>query len=204
MGSRWISIDAALAYQNTLNMRAEHAPSDYDVRQRFVTSFLWEIPAPKAAMPKIVLGGWQLNGIVSAQTGTPFTVTSGQDRALTGSGGERPNITGNANLDSGRPTAQLLQEYFNPAVFVLPPVGQYGNLGRNTLYGPGSSNVDASLFRKFRITERASAQLRVEFFNALNHPNLANPVSNIGSATVGHIISASAPRILQFGLKFLF
>ncbi len=198
------SIDALAAYQNTLNIRAEHAPSDYDVRQRFVTSFLWEIPAPKQGMPKMVLGGWQVNGVVSAQTGTPFTVTSGQDRALTGSGGERPNVTGPAQLDTGRPTAQLLQQYFNPAVFVLPPVGQYGNLGRNTLYGPGSSNVDASLFRKFQVTERASLQFRGEFFNALNHPNFANPVANIGSATVGHILSASGPRVLQFGLKFLF
>jgi len=198
------STDAVAGYQNTLNLRAEKAPSDYDVQQRFVASFLWAIPAPAQRMAKALLGGWQLNGIYSRQTGTPFTVTSGQDRALTGSGGERPNVTGNASLSTDRPTAQLIHQYFNPAVFVLPPVGQYGNLGRNTLFGPGSSNLDASIFRSFRIRERANLQFRAEFFNAMNHPNFANPVANIGSATVGQILSASGPRVLQFGMKFLF
>lgn len=198
------SLDTLGGYQNSLNIRAEKGPSDYDVRQRFVTSFLWQTPSPKSGAPKLLLGGWQLNGIFSAQTGTPFTVVGGQDRALTGSGGERPNVIGDPYLDAGRPTAQRLQKYFNPAAFALPPVGQYGNLGRNTIYGPGSSNLDASLFRSFRVREHSSVQFRAEFFNALNHPNFGHPVANIGTATAGRILSASAPRILQFGLKFLF
>ena len=198
------STDAVANYQNTLNQRAEKAPSDYDVRQRFVTSFLWSIPTPAQRVSGAILGGWQVNGIFTAQTGTPFNVTSGQDRALVGGGAQRPNVTGDAHLDTGRPTAQLIQQYFNPAVFVLPAVGQFGNLGRNDYYGPGSWNLDASVFRRFKIRERANLQFRVEFFNALNHPNFGNPVANIGAATVGRIQTAGAPRILQFGLKFLF
>jgi len=198
------STDALANYQNTLNLRAEKGPSDYDVRQRFVTSFLWAIPAPAAHLSGWLLGGWQVNGIFTAQTGTPFNVPSGQDRALVGGGAQRPNVTGDAHLDTSRPTAQLIQQYFNPAVFVLPPVGQFGNLGRNAYYGPGSWNLDGSVFRRFKVRERANLQFRVEFFNALNHPNFANPVANIGAATVGRIQSASAPRILQFVLKFLF
>jgi hypothetical protein len=198
------STDGTPNYQNTLNQRAEKGPSDYDVRQRFVSSFLWSIPAPPGRVPALFLGGWQANGIFTAQTGTPFTVTSGQDRALIGGGSQRPNVTGDATLSSDRPTAQVLQEFFNPAVFALPAVGQFGNLGRNTYYGPRRVNLDASLFRGFRIRERASLQFRVEFFNAMNHPNFGNPVANIGAATVGRIQTASAPRILQFGLKFLY
>src|SRR5439155_602073 len=179
--------------------------SDYDVRQRFVTSFLYAVPAPSRGPAKLLLGGWQLNGIFSAQTGTPFTVTSGKDQALSGAGGaQRPNLVGDPRLDASRPRGQLVQQYYNFAAFGLPAVGQYGNLGRNTMNGPGSYNLDGSIFRGFPLRERLSLQFRAEFFNALNHANLANPVSNIGAAAVGRILSVIDPRILQFGLELIY
>ena len=84
------------------------------------------------------------------------------------------------------------------------PLGQFGNLGRNTIYGPGRYNLDSSLFRSFQVRERLNLQFRFELFNTLNHANLNNPVANISSPTVGRILSASDPRILQFGLKLVY
>ena len=198
------SLDTLGGWQNPLDLRPEKGPSDYDVRKRFVASFLYAIHEPSARAAKAILGGWQVNGIFSAQSGTPFTVTSGQDRALIGSGSQRPNLVGNPFLDTSRPKAQLLQQYFNPAAFVLPPVGQFGNLGRNTMYGPGRYNLDSSLFRNFKLQERLNLQFRFELFNTLNHANLGGPVANIGANTVGRILSAGDPRILQFGLKLVY
>ena len=94
--------------QDTMNMRPDKALSDFDVRHRFVSSFLWELPGPKAGVGKWVLGGWQANGILVIQAGTPFTVVSGQDRALTATGTQRPDLRGNPNLDKGRGRDQLM------------------------------------------------------------------------------------------------
>jgi outer membrane receptor protein involved in Fe transport len=198
------SLDTLGGWQNPLDLRSEKARSDNDVRQRFVTSFLWEVPSPKGRLAGGVLGGWQLNGIFTADTGTPFNVVSGRDQALIGSGSQRPNLVGDPYLDRGRPRAELLQQYFNPAAFAVPPTGQFGNLGRNVLNGPGGYTFDGSVFRSFQLAERMRLQFRAEFFNALNHANLGSPVANITSATVGRILSASSPRIMQFGLKLIY
>jgi outer membrane receptor protein involved in Fe transport len=198
------SLDTLGGWQNPLDLRPEKGPSDYDVRKRFVASFLYQVHAPSGRAAKAILGGWQVNGFFSAQSGTPFTVVSGTDRALAGSGSQRPNLVGNPYLDTGRPRAQLLQQYFNPAAFALPPTGQYGNSGRNTIYGPGRYNLDSSIFRMFALRERLKLQFRFEVFNTLNHANLGGPVANIGAATVGRILSATEPRILQFGLKLVY
>jgi hypothetical protein len=199
-----VSTDTAGAVQDSLNLRPEKARSDFDVRQRFVASFLWEIPSPKAGIARWVLGGWQINGILTVSSGTAYNVVSGTDRALVGGGGQRPNLVGNPLLDSGRSRGDKIARYFNGSAFVLPTLGTFGNSGRNTLIGPSSYNLDGSLFKMIPIRESLRLQFRAEFFNALNHANLANPVANIGSATVGQILSASSPRILQFGLRLTF
>jgi outer membrane receptor protein involved in Fe transport len=198
------SNDQGGAVQNPLNLKPEKAPSDFNVGQRFVTSFLWETPSPQRGLERMLLGHWQLNGIFTAQTGTPVNIIDGRDVALSGAGVQRPNLVGDPFLSASRPRTQLLQEFFNPAAFVLPVTGSFGNVGRNLLTGPGSYNMDASLFRSFHLKERASLQFRWEVFNSLNHANLANPVASITSPTVGRILSASSPRILQFGLKLIY
>jgi len=199
-----ISIDTAGAVQNSFDLRPEKALSDFDTRKRFVTSFLWEIPSPKQGWARLAIGGWQLNGIFTASSGSPFNVVSGQDRALTGSGAQRPNLVGDPYLDPNRSRNELIGRYFNPAAYVLPPVGSFGNSGRNTLIGPGSYNADMSVFKMIPIGERMRLQFRAEFFNTLNNPNFSNPNANIGAGTVGTILSASAPRILQFALRLAF
>lgn len=199
------SVDAFGGAQDHNNWTPEKGLSDFDLRHRFVTSFLWELPSPKGGISKWLLGGWQFNGIFSASTGRSFSATSGVDRALTGAGSQRPNLVGNPFLDTGRPKNDLLRQYFNPAAFALPPVGSFGDAGRNIMKGPGSYNLDSSLFRLIPLRERMNLQFRAEFFNTLNHANFANPAANISALnTVGRIQSASAPRILQFGLRLVF
>ncbi|MDX1983381.1 MAG: TonB-dependent receptor [Bryobacteraceae bacterium] len=198
------SVDAFGGAQDHRNWSAEKGLSDFDLRHRFVTSFLWELPAPSGGAGKWLLGGWQINGIFTWAAGRPFNVVSGTDRALSGAGTQRPNLVGNPFLDTGRAKSDLIRQYFLPSAYALPPVGSFGNSGRNTLTGPGSYNLDSSLFRMFPLTERMKLQFRAEFFNTLNHANLFNPVSSISAPNVGRIQGASAPRILQFGLRLTF
>jgi hypothetical protein len=199
-----VSLDTAGAVQDSQHLQPEKALSDFDLRQRFNASFLWELPSVRKGWARWALGGWQFNGILTVSSGTAFNVVSGQDRALVGGGSQRPNLVGNPYLSSDRPRNDVLAQYFNPAAYQLPAVGAFGNSGRNTLIGPGSYNLDSSLFKAFPIRESMKLQFRAEFFNTLNHANFANPVANIGTANVGSILSASAPRILQFALRLSF
>jgi hypothetical protein len=98
----------------------------------------------------------------------------------------------------------LIEKYFDPSAFALPPLGSYGNFGRNVLDAPGGYTLDSSVFRTFRLTEKAHVQFRSEFFNALNHPVLGAPVSSLAAPTAGHILSAGPPRILQFAVKLIY
>jgi hypothetical protein len=190
--------------QDTLNLRADKALSDYDVRHRVVASYLWEIPGPRSGLARVILGGWQTNGILVAQAGRPFTVTSGQDRALSGTGTQRPDLTGDPKLDPGRPRSALMAMYFDPSKFVMPPLGAYGNAGRNLLIGPGSWNLDFALFKRVRLREGWELQYRWEMFNAFNHANLTNPRSNISAARPGEIDTTTGPRIMQMGLRLTY
>jgi outer membrane receptor protein involved in Fe transport len=190
--------------QDTMNLRPDKALSDFDVRHRFLTSFLWELPGPSARAAKWILGGWQANGILILQAGAPFTVVSGQDRALTATGTQRPDVNGNPRLDPGRSRDQLMAQYFNPSFFSLPAMGSYGNSGRNSLIGPGNAGFDFALFKRFRIRETWQLQYRLEMFNALNHANLGTPRANISAARPGQIDTTSGPRILQMGLRMTF
>jgi Carboxypeptidase regulatory-like domain/TonB-dependent Receptor Plug Domain len=154
-------------------------------------------------------GGWQLNAIATLLSGFPFTPQAGQNRSGDGDtrNPDRPSLnpafTGPVIL--GSPT-----EWFNPNAFVLPAAGTYGNLGRGTFYGPGLADLDTSLFKTFRVMERASLQFRAEFFNALNHVNFGTPNATVFSGTTyspsaGIITStATTSRQIQFGLKLVF
>jgi hypothetical protein len=154
-----------------------------------------------------LLNGWETYGIVTLQTGRPFTVAllseidnSGTGRSILGFGAnDRPNLVGNPELSD--PTTL---QWFNTAAFAFPPPGTFGNAGRNILDGPGFQNVNASLLKNTRITERVNLQFRAEAFNLFNHPNFNLPDNFLGSPTFGRITSARDPRHIQFGLKLLF
>ncbi|HTF71119.1 MAG TPA: hypothetical protein VK638_51475 [Edaphobacter sp.] len=197
--------------QNPLSLKAERGLSNYDIRNNLVTYLVWELP--RAPGPKVLTSGWQLNAIITVTSGQPFSVTISYDRAranagVQSTGVERPNLCPAASND---PILGGPNQYFNPASFCLQPAGFYGNLGRNTLIGPGLLMFSPALSKQFILTERARLQFRTEFFNILNHPNLAIPSSRTVFTNSGPVASAglitsttTSSRQIQFGLKLSF
>jgi hypothetical protein len=197
--------------QNSYNLAAEKALSSFHTAHRFVGSATYELPFGRGrrwldtgGVVNAVLGGWQVSPIVTIQSGFPLTVVSGVDRSNIGAGFDRPNQV--AGQDSVLPDDQrTLDRWFNTNAFVLQPAGTFGNVGRNTIIGPGFILVDAALLKNFRFTETKSLQFRFEAFNAPNHPNWGNPDTNRNSANFGRITGMRGTmRELQFGLKLLF
>ena len=190
--------------QNPNDRSAERGRGDFDIQQRLVGSFLYEIPAPKGFMSH-VLGGWELGSIITMQEGRPFHVDAGRDRSLTAVRHDRSQIVGNPALPSNRSRGEKILHWFDADAFALAPEGSFGNSGRNNLQGPGLFNLDVSLRKKFSINERHSVDFRVDFFNLPNNPNFGTP--RRGSATdrrLGQITGAGSGRIGQFSLKYMF
>jgi hypothetical protein len=194
--------------QNSFNVAAERGRSNFDVAHRLNVSYSYAFPSRKYdGVAGTLFNGWETYGIVTLQTGRPFTVAllseidnSGTGRSILGFGAnDRPNLVGNPELSD--PTTL---QWFNTAAFAFPPPGTFGNAGRNILDGPGFQNVNASLLKNTRITERVNLQFRAEAFNLFNHPNFNLPDNFLGSPTFGRITSARDPRHIQFGLKLLF
>ncbi len=200
--------------QNNYDTAAEKGLSDFDIRHRFVFNYIYSFPSMKTlwtAIPDRVGNGWQISGIVTAQTGQPFSVLTGVDESSTGLGDDRANVTGNPNVGP-----HTVQEYFNTADFSLNAPLTFGDSGRNIVIGPGFTNVDFALLKNTEITERVNMQFRAEFFNILNHPNFALPNNVLTSPSFGALyqtpdvaqynvgLGSGGPRLIQFGLKFLF
>jgi hypothetical protein len=199
--------------QNPFDLAAEHGPSLFDARHRFVFSGNYALPRWKNAGPAaaLLINGWQLNTIASLSTGTPFTVYDSADVSQQGSAPEitgfyssRPDLISNPN--AGQPHTPT--EWVSRAPFLqLNPAtqaGQFGNEGRNAVRGPGIEDVDLSLFKYFNITERTRVQFRAEWFNLLNHPNFGLPENDLESPAFGQILQAGSPRLLQLAIKLIF
>ena len=186
------------------NFALDYGPSDNDVRHRFVASYIWVLPRQQRFSGPLnaILNGWQVQGIVDAQTGTPYSIKSNTDTAANGVGGDT------ADLIPGQ-TASIhnrsIHEYFNTAAFQNAAPGTYGNTGRNFLTGPSMINFNFSLFKTFPISEHLGRiEFRSEFFNLFNHPNFGTPDYTVGDGTFGQVLSAQDPRLTQFALKWLF
>jgi hypothetical protein len=172
-------------------------------------SYSYALPLGKGLQgwTSTLLSGWETNGIVTLQSGRPFTVAllseidnSGTGRSILGFGAnDRPNLVGNPELSSRTP-----ERWFNTAAFAFPAPGTFGNAGRNILDGPGFQNVNASLVKNTALSERFNLQFRAEAFNLFNHPNFNLPDNFFPSPSFGRISSARDPRHIQFGLKLLF
>ena len=188
---------------NPFNIRNDRAVSDFDIPQRFVASLVWQLPAlaNRSLALRTVAGGWEVNGIVTAQSGTPFNVTSGVDNSQSGVNADRANVAGNPDLGGGRSKAQQVAEFFNTAAFTVNTPGTFGNAGRNVLFGPAATNLDFGAIKNFNLIERAKLQFRAEAFNLFNHANLSNPNANVSSPNFGMITNSGAPRVLQLALK---
>ena len=195
--------------QDFLNNR-ERGLTGYDVRHRFVNSFIYELPLGKGkriaagnAVVNGIIGGWQLSGIFQAQSGFPFTVLMSGSTANNGRT-TRPNVVAGQNPALSRGERRL-DRYFNTAAFVAPAPNTLGNAGVMLVRGPGLHTLDGGLLKNIAIREKHSLQARVEFFNLYNHPSWGAPSATVGTAAYNTISSQSVPpRQLQFGLKYLF
>jgi outer membrane receptor protein involved in Fe transport len=202
--------------QNPFDLAAERGRSLFDARHRLVLSYQWSLPfwQHPQGWYQHTLGGWQLNGIVTAMSGTPFTVFDSRDVSeqggapeITGFSANRPDLVAGQNPNSGPHSANA---WLNANAFarITPdpnsPVQQFGTAGRNIAEGPGYANWDFSAFKNIRVAESKEIQFRAEFFNVLNHTNFRLPDSDISSPTFNPILAAQAPREIQLALKFLF
>ena len=181
--------------------------SDFDLRHRLVISGIWEAPAlrKQPALVRYALGGWQNNFILNAGTGLPLTINSGVDNAFSGVGGQFADLTGvDWRLEGGRSKEAQILRWFNPAAFTRNAVGTVGTGGRNQLREPGRWNLDYSLFKGFRVSEKTKLQVRGEFFNVFNHANLGAPVAGANNPNFARINTAGSPRIIQLALRLAF
>ena len=150
-----------------------------------------------------LLGGWQMNGILTLRSGLPLSFYTSQNLTGSLSGGSRPMKLRSAVLPESQRT---IDRWFDTAAFIAPPQFQFGNAPRTEpdLRGPGTTQFDFSLFRNFRITEKVTVQARGEAFNVLNRVNLGVPATTVGAAGLGTITSADDARSIQVGLRFWF
>lgn len=193
-------------WTNPSNRMFDYGRSAEDVPHNFRFSNVWNLPNFKLqGLTGKLVNGWVINGIVTWQSGFPFSVLSGTDNSLTGVGRDRANyVGGDASLPDDRPHGELIQRYFNTAAFASNPLGTFGNSGKNILRGPRYFNADLGITKKTSITEGIRVELRGEAFNVFNNVNFTSPNSTFTSAQFGKITSALDPRILQIGLKLQF
>jgi hypothetical protein len=197
--------------QDPLNTSLDRGLSSFDRPQVLVGSAVWEIPfgrgpAERSHVRELVndvLGRWQLSGILTAQSGTPFSVLMNCADINAEGNNCRPNRVASGALPSGQ---QSINEWFNTAAFAIPSTPQYGSAGRNILFAPGLNDIDIALSKSFLwgTVETRRLQIRTEFFNALNHTNLGVPQNSIDSPAFGTITSSLPGREIQLGARLEF
>jgi hypothetical protein len=211
--------------QDSNNLHAEHGPSNFDTKHRFTAAFSYALP--KLFGPTRLAEGWQLNTIIAAQSGRPVPIVSANDTSAFPNDNfntrsnfhQRPDVVPGQNpINSNWESAPDVIGYLNGNAFSQPADGTFGNLGRNAIYGPKFWNVDFAVTKSTRIFERASLELRAEFFNIFNHPNFALPNFFVvpGASQQGLItqtpdqaqtnpgLGGGGPRVIQIGVKMVF
>jgi hypothetical protein len=201
---------------NSYNLRGDYGNADYDVRHTFTSYVTYNLPTPSHG-PRRLVGGWQLNSLLSFHTGQPFTVFSGKNFSGTFEGQDRVDVVADPFQGANQSLANGYVQWVNPASFAQPAAGTFGNEARNHFYGPGFADVDFSVFKNMPITERIGTQFRVEMFNIFNRTNLGGLASNkLSSGSFGRItdtigdfngatgIGAGEPFNVQLALKINF
>ena len=184
-------------------------PGDFDRRHRFVDSLVYRVPdaghALHSRFASAIVGNWETSGIVTLQGGTPFTVMSGNSSCAC-TGKSTAELVGPYGIAHGRHNE--IAEYFNTSSFVEPAGGSFGDLARNSIYGPAFLNTDAAAYRNWPLHflgDQGKLTFRAEFFNLFNRADLSNPTATVGNKNIGKITStAASPRILQFSMKLFF
>ena len=199
------------------NIELSHGLAGFNRTHSFVQSFVWALPfaSRTSGIANRVLDGWQLSGIFAVQSGTPLDITASGTNLHAPGNTQRANVTGPPQRILGNiGPGQLYFDtsvYSTPAASLTSPSGvayaPFGTLTRNGsgLSGPGYFNLDATIFKKFKFTERVGGEIRADMFNALNHPSFNNPSTSLTSATFGQINgTSSSPRLIRFGVRIAF
>jgi hypothetical protein len=209
----WYGVEGC-SIQNPYDLQADKGPAATDLRHIFSAAWVYQLPFGRGQkfssdnrVVNALIGGWNLNGVVSLSSGIPFDVGTGKDIANTGNynygngyGYERLNLVG-----SPYPSNQSPAQWINQSAFQLPDTFTFGTLGRDSLRSDSLKNVDLSIFRQFPFTERWRLEFRFEMFNAFNTPVWAVPVTNVDSPNFGVVTSTeNTARQLQFALKLYF
>ena len=190
------------AIDNPFNASWDYGPAGWDRRQMSITSFVYKLPFFKDSanhVAKSVAGGWTLSGILTLESGTPFSIGSQYDNLGFGGG-----TTNRANAVSPITYPGTRFEWFSTSSFAEPAALQWGNASRNDLVGPSRTNWNMALFKAFQLTERARFEFRVETFNTFNNVEWQNPNASLGTSQFGEILGTYNPRNLQFGAKVAF
>jgi hypothetical protein len=222
-GLRTLGTDQ-IGMQNSYCLSCERGLSIFDQKHRFVASTLYQLPFGKGrayinhGVAGSVLGGWDFGMIWSVASGSPIDIIDGQDRSNIGASSmDRPNVvTGQSAQLSNR----TVKQWFNVTAFALQPQFTFGNLGRNTVIGPGLFSVDATIEKNIKLVERLNLQVRLDVFNLFNHPNFGTPNNNLSSdhldangvpipgsggfGTITSLNSNVSMRQLQVSLKLVF
>ncbi|HXB70812.1 MAG TPA: TonB-dependent receptor [Candidatus Acidoferrales bacterium] len=184
-----IGAGESIAFQNQACRACDRSNSSIDVRHNMTASGIYQLPFGRgkkffdAGLPSKILGGWELAGIASARTGLPVNITMTRKATALLDGNtssQRPNLVPGVPIYAAN---QTINNWFNPAAFALPANGTWGNLGRYIADGPGMYEIDSSLQKRFRITERLGLNFRAAAYNLFNHPIFKNPSSGIGALT---------------------
>ena len=192
--------------QDDNDLDAEKGPA-CDIRHRFALSGVYSVPAwSRSRLGALLTRNWRLSTIYQAQSGYPLTISVFGDTANAGTAlGENPiraNFTGQPIFPQ---SARNANEWFNPSAFAAPPAYTFGDVGRNSVYGPGLQTLDAGIVRQFDLTEKIKFETRGEFFNALNHTNLGTPNRFVNTAGFGAITEVMTPgREIQLSARISF
>jgi hypothetical protein len=203
------AIDQGASFENELN------PLDYALsrgdslnyaKNRFVFSPIWEIPAPKlSGFAGKLVDGWALSGIITYQSGFPIRFFTADDQELESSfffeDANTPEITGKVQFTNPKTNGGY---FFNTSNIADPAPGTFGNSPHALCCGPALSETDASIQKRTKINDRLNTEFRADFSNLWNHTQFENPDGNFSDTTFGQVLRARDPRVLQFGLKFLF
>ena len=201
IGSRYDGADGP--GRNPFNLAAARGLCDNDERNRFVANALYNLPfgQGRSGLPALLIAGWRVEGILTLDAGQPFSVLLPNDNSNTGRLQDYPDLVPGQNPNNG-PRTPI--EWFNVNAFQEPTPFTFGDALRNMTIGPPLKNLDFSLTKDFRITERQSIQFRTEAFNILNHANFFQPGRVFGTPSFGVIGAAFDPREIQFALKYMF
>jgi hypothetical protein len=211
-GMSWLEAGPLAGIQNNNDLRGERAVSGFDVPQRLIVSYVYDLPMGKG---KALLGhvngaadklasGWGVNGISTFQAGFPLTLTTSTNITDSFGGGSRPNYVGGCDVSVPGAAQSRLTQWFNTSCFTSPPAATFGNLGRTlpTVRTAGINNFDFVVFKDTRVTERVALQFRTEFFNIFNRVQFGPPGEALGNAQFGVINSqVNLPRLVQLALR---